>query len=51
MGAGGRAKGGFQWMVECAGSERIVFVWNEEMLLGDAEDGILGFQLGEYPFD
>ena len=51
MGAGGWAKGGFQWMTESTGSERITFVWNEEMLFGDAEDGILGFQLGEYPLD
>ena len=51
MGAGGRAKGGFQWMTECAGSERIVIVWDEEMLSGDAEDGVVCFQLGEYPLD
>ena len=51
MGAGGWAKGGFQRVTEGAGLEWIVFVWHEEMLPGDAENGILVIQLGEYPLD
>jgi hypothetical protein len=38
-------------MTKGAGSERIVCVWNEEVLPRDAEDGITGFQLGEYPLN
>ena len=46
---GGRAKGGFKLMTERAGPERVVVRGCEKMPPRDAQDGVVRFQLGEYP--